>query len=203
MRFSLISSILATLSSVAITAPTSQPGTTKLTTRDITIEDCVDFLETLSNKAQQLELIAEEITTINGPLITIDQGPFPEIIDGIDYFNDEADKFKTMYAESETVFDEVGCNIITASNMEFFGTNDAFLTTLIRKASLFHTVPVIGKPVYQALEQLGGRYSDLGKFLVGHRECESTAEFDSDFKGLSKSVTKAIYAYKGIAALTE
>lgn len=81
---------------------------------------------------------AQTINIVNGPLIIIGQGPFPQILRNIQEI----------------------CNILNTNTASETGSKlnltkiDDFCKILIGKAGLFHTIPLIGSPVETALRQL-------------------------------------------------
>lgn len=64
----------------------------------ITPAQTVDNIKLLTQKSQALQAPAQSITVINGPLIVIGQGPYPQIIAG---FTDIVTTVTTAIAQME------------------------------------------------------------------------------------------------------
>jgi len=114
----------------------------------------VDNIRMLTQKSQALQAPAQSINIINGPLILIGQGPFPQIIVG---FTDIVTTTTTALAQmngmapvpagaqSDAIFDAF---------REFVRVHQVLLNILIGKAGLFSTVPFIGQPIAAVLRQI-------------------------------------------------
>jgi hypothetical protein len=88
----------------------------------------VDNLKSLTDKNKNLQAPAQSITIVNGPLIIVGQGPFPEIIKGLTDLvstgTEHASQIKDMDpiaagAESDNVFNAYReVNLSTSTDLE-------------------------------------------------------------------------------------
>ena len=94
------------------------------------------------------------ITIVNGPLIIVGQGPFPQIIAG---FTDIISTATTAIAQMQgtpPVTTQADASAIADAFREFVRVHQVLLNILIGKAGLFQTVPFIGQPVAAVLRQI-------------------------------------------------
>ena len=179
------------LSAVAFAAPL----VSALTTADI-----VDNIRTLTTKAQALQAPAQSITVINGPLIIIGQGPFPQLIVGFQDIITTATTVISMQSKTEQVTTAADATAIANAYREFLRVNQVLFNILIGKSGLFKTVPLIGDPVAATLRQVEAVYDTIGFQLA--EIVEPTTQNDqitADHNSLSGTVRTAVDSYAGLS----
>ncbi|KAK6345964.1 hypothetical protein TWF730_010302 [Orbilia blumenaviensis] len=161
----------------------------------LTPTQMIDNINVLIAKSQALQEPAQSITILNGPLIVIGQGPFPQIISG---FTDIIQTTTTAIAQmqgTEKVTVEDDRQAIAKAFREFVRVHQVLLNTLIGKAGLFNTVPVVGQPVASVLRQLEAVVDTIAFGLIDIVESDDMkAQADS----LSGTITIAIDSYDGL-----
>jgi hypothetical protein len=156
----------------------------------LTPAQVVSNIQMITQKSQALQAPAQSITIVNGPLILIGQGPFPQIITG---FTDivstavtaiqqmqnmppvaaGADSDKIFEAFREVRFFHPHTFSQTTADFtflqQFVRVHQTLLNILIGKAGLFETVPFIGAPVGAVLRQVESvvDVSYMSSFLQG------------------------------------
>lgn len=137
----------------------------------ITPAQVVSNINMITQKSQALQAPAQSITIINGPLIIVGQGPFPEIIRGfVDIVSTATTAISQMQGmepvpagqPSDAIFNafrEVSSdhnfeNVKSLIRLQFVRVHQALLNILIGKAGLFQTVPFIGQPIAAVLRQI-------------------------------------------------
>eukprot|EP00898_Chlorokybus_atmophyticus_P008629 jgi/Chlat1/8768/Chrsp90S09245 len=153
-------------------------------------------IKTLTAQSRAIRSIAETITTINGPLIILGQGPFPEIIS----------RFVTITTTGVNVaVTLVGATAYPAANqgvvcnalIEFIHVHQALLGVLIDKGGLFSEVPLIGQPVAAVLQTLEAAVDTLAFGIVGTIPGCRTKAMNAN-QGLKSAFASAIQTYQGL-----
>ncbi|KAH7071892.1 hypothetical protein BKA63DRAFT_492555 [Paraphoma chrysanthemicola] len=106
-------------------------------------------LELLTSKIEALQPIASSISVVNGPLIIIGQGPFPQIISGLQDIVTTAGEANGQIEMGHLIAKGgggCGCGVLGLQI-----SHQSLLATLTERAGLFDIVPVIGQPVSAVL----------------------------------------------------
>ncbi|KAJ5055741.1 UVI-1 [Bipolaris maydis] len=164
----------------------------------ITPAQMVDNIRMLTSKSQALQAPAQSITIINGPLIVIGQGPFPQLIAGFtDIIATTTTAIAQMQdtqpvkagAESDAIFDAF---------REFVRVHQVLLNILIGKAGLFETVPVIGEPVAAVLRQLENVVDTIAFGIIDVAESHA-ADLQDQTNSLIGTLDICINSYQGLS----
>merc|ERR1711977_790957 len=141
---------------------------------------------------------AQSINIINGPLILIGQGPFPQIIVG---FTDIVTTTTTALAQmngmapvpagaqSDAIFDAF---------REFVRVHQVLLNILIGKAGLFSTVPFIGQPIAAVLRQIENVVDTVAFALIDSVQSRAT-DLQNQASSLGGTLNTAIDSYNGLS----
>ncbi|KAK6544055.1 hypothetical protein TWF694_000768 [Orbilia ellipsospora] len=154
-------------------------------------------LQILTAKSQALQEPANNITAINGPLITVGDGPYPRIIVGFQ------DIIQTAKADVETqqnpppVFNDADSDSILEAFSEFVTVHSALLNILIEKAGLFKIVPDIGGPVVGVLRSLGDAL-DTVVLVLDPSVPSRSADLATLAASLDSTIKGAISSYEGL-----
>jgi len=163
----------------------------------ITPAQVVSNIRMVTQKSQALQAPAQSITIINGPLIVIGQGPFPQIIAGFaDIVSTATTAISQMQgmppvpagADSDAIFDAF---------REFVRVHQVLLNILIGKAGLFQTVPFIGQPVAAVLRQVESVVDTIAFGLIDTVESRAS-DLQSQAQSLSGTLTVCIQKYEGL-----
>ncbi|OLN93971.1 hypothetical protein CCHL11_03473 [Colletotrichum chlorophyti] len=167
----------------------------------LTPQQIVSNIQMLTSKSQALQAPAQSITILNGPLIIIGQGPFPQIIAG---FTDIITTVTVAIAQMQgtpVITVEADATAIANTFREFVRVHQVLLNILIGKSGLFSTVPIIGQPVAAILRQLESVVDTIAFGLIDTIDGGAgTAKGDvtKDANSLSATIGTAIEKYEGI-----
>ncbi|KAL0931847.1 UVI-1 protein [Colletotrichum truncatum] len=154
-------------------------------------------IKMLTQKSQALQAPAQSISLINGPLIVVGLGPFPQIIAG---FSDIIATVTVALAQmqgSAPVPAGAASTAIFNAFREFVRVHQVLLNILIGKAGLFNTVPIIGAPVAGILRQLEAIVDTVALSIIALVESRANDLRDEASK-LSGTITIAINSYNGL-----
>ncbi|KAJ4379380.1 hypothetical protein N0V86_005425 [Didymella sp. IMI 355093] len=152
----------------------------------------VSNINMITQKSQALQAPAQSITIINGPLIVIGQGPFPQIITG---FVDIVSTATTAIAQMQ------GMSPVPAgeqSDAIFDAFRQALLNILIGKAGLFTTVPIIGQPIAAVLRQVENVVDTIAFGLIDAVESRAS-DLQAQAQSLGGTLDTAIRSYDGLS----
>ncbi|CAN9101752.1 hypothetical protein CUC08_Gglean008568 [Alternaria sp. MG1] len=158
----------------------------------------VSNIRTLTQKSQALQAPAQSITIINGPLIVIGQGPFPQIITG---FTDIVSTATTAIAQMQgmpPVPAGADSDAIFDAFREFVRVHQALLNILIGKAGLFQTVPFIGQPLAAVLRQIENVVDTIAFGLIDAVESRAS-DLQREANSLDGTLTICINSYEGLS----
>ncbi|TLS22530.1 uncharacterized protein PpBr36_09791 [Pyricularia pennisetigena] len=164
----------------------------------LTPAQMVSNIKMVTAKSQALQAPAQTISVINGPLIVIGQGPFPQIIAG---FTDIISTVTTALAQmdgSAPVPAGADSDAIFEAFREFVRVHQALLNILIGKAGLFNTVPFIGQPVAQVLRSLEAVVDTIAFSIIDLVQSRST-DLTREANSLSTTLTTCINSYDGLS----
>ncbi|KAK6357679.1 hypothetical protein TWF718_001987 [Orbilia javanica] len=168
----------------------------------LTPAQMVGNIQMLTQKSMALQTPAKSITILNGPLIVVGLGPFPQIIAG---FTEIVTITTTAIAQmqgSAVITNPTDAKNIADAFRNFVKVHQALLNILIGKAGLFNTVPIIGAPVAAVLRQLENIVDTVAFGLIDLVEVAvHKAAMQSDATSLSGSITITINAYQGLIPL--
>lgn len=119
-----------------------------------TPDQVVTNIKGITQKSQDLQNPASELTLVNGALVVVGQGPLPKVILG---FADIVTTAGTAFVQMqgmEPVGPGSASDAIFDAFREFVKVHQALLNILIGKAGLFTTIPFIGAPVAAVLRQI-------------------------------------------------
>ncbi|KAM7215128.1 hypothetical protein V8F06_009446 [Rhypophila decipiens] len=158
------------------------------------------LIRTLTAKSQALQAPAQSTTIVNGPLIIVGLGPFPQIISIFRDIVSTGTTFITQMSGSPSVRDEDEASSIADAWKEFVRVHQVLLNILIGKAGLFNTVPFIGQPVAAVLHQVESIVDTIAFGLIDTIEVGLQKQrVQNDANSLSSSLTICINAYEGPA----
>lgn len=120
------------------------------TLASVTSGELVTSINRVTGKGQALQAPANSITIVNGPLIIIGQGPFPQIIDGFTQIVTDLSS-SIVAAEGSDAISGSGAKDVENAVRDLVHVHQDLLNILTRKAGLFTTLPFIGQPVVAAL----------------------------------------------------
>ncbi|EHK97582.1 UVI-1h [Glarea lozoyensis ATCC 20868] len=158
----------------------------------------VQNIQLITQKSQALQTPAQTINILNGPLILIGQGPYPQIIVG---FTDIVTTATTALAQMKgmaPVPAGAESDAIFNAFREFVRVHQVLLNILIGKAGLFQTVPFIGQPIAAVLRQIEGVVDTVAFALIDSVQSRAT-DLQSQASSLSGTITTAINAYDGLS----
>lgn len=113
-----------------------------------------DGLGQLMTKTQALNDPANSITILNAPLIVIGQGPFPQIIAGLDDITSTASTLTAQTAGMPTIPAGSDALLVFNAFRQFHHTLENLLNILTGKAGILEKIVVVGQPVANALGAL-------------------------------------------------
>jgi hypothetical protein len=138
------------------------------------VRDCI---QQITGKSQALQVPAQSITIVNGPLIIIGEGPYPKICDGLaDIVSTTISKMDGMSQvaagkDADAIHEAVRevthlphASILRSSaglaNVpQFVRINQTLFNMLIAKAELFKSKPMISRPVGASIRMIAGAYN--------------------------------------------
>ncbi|KAK6535879.1 hypothetical protein TWF281_000129 [Arthrobotrys megalospora] len=165
----------------------------------LTASQMVTNIELLTSKSMALQTPAKSITLVNGPLIVIGLGPFPQIITG---FTEIITITTTAIAQmqgSAVITNPTDAKAIADAFRKFVQVHQALLNILIGKAGLFTTVPFIGQPVSAVLRSLEAIVDTIAFMIIdGVEVAVSKASIQSDATSLHGTIEVSIGTYSGI-----
>ncbi|KAF2998488.1 hypothetical protein E8E13_003103 [Curvularia kusanoi] len=163
----------------------------------LTPAQVVSNINMITQKSQALQAPAQSITIVNGPLIVIGQGPFPQIIAG---FTDIVSTATTAISQMQGM-DPVPAgqpsDAIFDAFREFVRVHQALLNILIGKAGLFNTVPIVGQPVAAVLRQIENVVDTIAFGLIDQVESRA-ADLQAQAQTLDGTLQVCIDSYSGI-----
>ena len=186
MRFSILNSVVAALA--VCSSAVAQ----------LTPQQAVDNIRSLTTKSQALQAPAQSITIINGPLIVVGLGPFPPLIAGfVDLVATATTAIAQMQgmapvpagAPSDAIFDAF---------REFVRVHQVLLNILIGKAGLFTVVPIIGQPVAAVLRQVEAIVDTIAFGLIDKVESRSQ-DLQNQAGSLGMTIDTAISSFDGLS----
>nr|BAA96293.1 UVI-1 [Bipolaris oryzae]BAA96294.1 UVI-1 [Bipolaris oryzae] len=163
----------------------------------ITPAQMVDNIKMVTAKSQALQAPAQSITIVNGPLIVIGQGPFPQIIAG---FTDIVTTVTVAIAQmdgSQPVKAGAQADAIFDAFREFVRVHQALLNILIGKAGLFTTVPFIGQPVAAVLRQIESVVDTIAFAIIDLVQSRA-ADLQREANNLGGTLDICINSYQGL-----
>jgi len=164
----------------------------------VTPAQAVDNINALTAKSQALQAPAQSITIINGPLIVIGLGPFPQIISGFaDIVSTATSSIAAMQGSPDVTSATDATNIANAFR-EFVRVHQVLLNILIGKAGLFSTVPLIGQPVAAVLRQIESVVDTIAFALIDMVESQA-ADLSNQQGSLDMTLQTAINSYDGLS----
>ncbi|KAM3417478.1 hypothetical protein BST61_g5722 [Cercospora zeina] len=107
----------------------------------------------LSAKTAALIPIANTISMINGPLVIVDQGPFPPIIRGFSDIVNTGNTYVSQQQNAASVPAGAQSDAVVKAFSAFVKQQTSLVNILAQKAGLFTTAPFIGAPIVQVLRQ--------------------------------------------------
>ncbi|KAF3904754.1 hypothetical protein ABW20_dc0102107 [Dactylellina cionopaga] len=169
----------------------------------LTAQQMVGNIRTLTTKSQALQAPAQSINIVNGPLIIIGLGPFPQLIAG---FSDIIATTTTAIAQmqgSGKVGSAGDATAIADAFREFVRVHQVLLNILIGKAGLFNTVPLIGQPVAAVLRQLESIVDTIAFAAIDFIDTPTTVTSKNDVtssaNNLHGTIEITISSYDGLS----
>ncbi|KAH7084179.1 hypothetical protein FB567DRAFT_550204 [Paraphoma chrysanthemicola] len=178
----ILTSLLAIAAPIAAQSPSAQ---------------IVANLELLTSKTEALQPIASSISIINGPLIIIGQGPFPQIISGLQDIVTTAGEANGQIEIGHPIAKGEDADAVFWAYKAFATAHQSLLTTLTERAGLFDTVPFIGQPVFAVLRADKTAIESLSNSII-HVTPTRAHDLASLLNALSTAFDAAIAVYEGI-----
>ncbi|KAF3046211.1 hypothetical protein E8E11_009286 [Didymella keratinophila] len=164
----------------------------------LTPAQVVSNINMITQKSEALQAPAQNITIINGPLIIVGQGPFPQIIAGfVDIVSTATTAIAQMQGMAPVPAGQPSDDIFDAFR-EFVRVHQALLNILIGKAGLFQTVPFIGQPVAAVIRQIENVVDTIAFGLIDAVESR-TSDLQAQANSLSGSLDVCIQKYEGLS----
>ncbi|KAK4203484.1 hypothetical protein QBC40DRAFT_251183 [Triangularia verruculosa] len=153
-------------------------------------------IKDLTAKSQALQQPAHSISLINGPLIVVGLGPFPQIIVGFTQIINVATTAVPEIATTPAIDVVADRQAVADAFKEFVRVHQVLLNILIGKAGLFTTVPFIGAPVTAILRQLE---STVDAFAFAVIDVVASQDgVPSSATSLTATLDAAIKSYEGL-----
>ncbi|KAF4835729.1 hypothetical protein CGCTS75_v002219 [Colletotrichum tropicale] len=157
----------------------------------------VSNINMITQKSQALQTPAQSITVVNGPLIIVGQGPFPEIIRGfVDIVSTATTSLSQMQGMAPVPAGP-DADAIADAFRGFVRVHQELLKILIGKAGLFQTIPFVGQPIAAVLRQIESVVDTLAFTLIDTVQSQAS-QIQSSGESLSRTVETAINSYEGI-----
>ncbi|KAK0658518.1 hypothetical protein QBC41DRAFT_237928 [Cercophora samala] len=163
----------------------------------LTSTQIADALKTLTAKSQALQQPAQQISLINGPLIVVGLGPFPQIIAGFSEIITITTATVPQIVATPTFSLDADRKAIADAFREFVRVHQVLLNILIGKAGLFQTVPIIGAPVAATLRQLESIVDAAAYALID--VVAGSNDVPTQATSLAGTIDVAIKSYEGLA----
>ncbi|CBX98951.1 hypothetical protein IAQ61_007440 [Plenodomus lingam] len=177
------------IASMALVAPIAAQLTPTQVTANINM---------LTQKSQALQGPAQSISILNGPLILIGQGPFPQIIQGFADIVSTATASVQQMQGMQPVAAGADSDAIFNAFREFVRVHQALLNILIGKAGLFSTVPFIGQPISAVLRQVEGIVDTIAFSLIDSVQSRAT-DIQAQAASLDGTLSICITKYDGLS----
>ncbi|EGX45401.1 hypothetical protein AOL_s00170g108 [Orbilia oligospora ATCC 24927] len=166
----------------------------------LTPAQMVGNIEMLTTKSKALQNPANSITLVNGPLIVIGLGPFPQIIAGFTEIVTITSTAITQMQGSAVITNPTDAKAIADAFRKFVEVHQVLLNILIGKAGLFNTVPIIGTPVAAVLRSLEAVVDTVALRIIDTVEVAiHKSTIQSNANSLSGTITVSINAYQGLS----
>ncbi len=186
--------VAATITTAALFLHTAPPAGAALTVPQI-----VTNLQLLTAKSQALQLPARSITVINGPLIVVGLGPYPQIISGFTEIITITDTSIAQLSGTPRITTSADATAVANAYRTYATVTQNLLNILITKAGLFNAMPLIGQPVTDVLRALKSRVDALTFQLVDLvSPSVQKAQIVADHNSLSGALVAAINSYDGL-----
>lgn len=161
----------------------------------VTAPQLVSDIQTITAKGQALQAPAQSISLVNGPLIVVGLGPYPQIIAGF------TDIIQTLTsdigaAEGTKSLKDSDAKAVANAVQELVRVHQVLLNILTGKAGLFTNVPVIGAPVAQVLRSYEG-VIDTFFFQVADIASAESKTIKAQVDSLDGTISTAIKAHEG------
>ncbi|KAK4652854.1 hypothetical protein QC762_512810 [Podospora pseudocomata] len=176
---------------IAGTIALAAPAMAALTSTQI-----ADTLQTLTAKSQALQAPAQQITILNGPLIVVGLGPFPQIIQGFTEIITITTAAVPQIVATPRFELDADRKTVADAFREFVRVHQVLLNILIGKAGLFQTVPIIGQPVAAVLRQLESVVDSAAFALID--VVAGTNGVPEQANSLGNTIEIAIKSYEGL-----
>ncbi|KAF3027932.1 hypothetical protein E8E12_000129 [Didymella heteroderae] len=164
----------------------------------ITPAQIVSNIQLITQKSQALQAPAQSISIINGPLIVIGQGPFPEIIRGLSDIVITGTNAISQMQGTPAVVPGADSDAIYNAFREFVRVHQTLLNVLIGKAGLLNTVPYIGQPMSLVLRQVESVVDTIAFSLIDTVQSR-TSDLQGQAASLDGSLQTAINSYDGLS----
>jgi len=162
-----------------------------------TPDQVVTNIKGITQKSQDLQMPASQLTPVNGALVVIGQGPLPKVIFGFADIVTTAGKAFVQMQGMAPVGPGDASDAIFDSFREFVKVHQALLNILIGKAGLFTTVPFIGAPVAAVLRQIEKVVDTLANTLIDTLQGRQ-AEVQEQGNMLMGTLDKSIQSFQGL-----
>ncbi|KAK7920119.1 hypothetical protein PG985_008141 [Apiospora marii] len=164
-----------------------------------TPQQVATHIKGLTQKSQDLQAPAQSITIVNGPLIMIGQGPYPQIIAGLkDIVSAGSTALSQMQGMAEVPKGKESDAICDAFR-EFARVHQELLKTLTGKAGMSQQVPFIGQPVAAVLRQ-DESVTDSLAFSLMDNVPSRASDLQAEAKSLSETIETCIQTHQGLGS---
>ncbi|KAI6777817.1 uncharacterized protein J7T54_002738 [Emericellopsis cladophorae] len=174
-----------------------------------TIASCIpaqqvaDNIGQITTLSRDLQTPAKSLNILDGALLTLGQGNFPESLSTHDFTTGgftEIVSVGTAFADGmdPETYDEDESAIIFDAFRTFVKVHQELLNILIGKAGLFSTVPFIGQPVASVLRAVEGVVDTLALSLIDMAE-SAAQDLQEEADALGSTLDTAIGTYSGLS----
>ncbi|KAK4163952.1 hypothetical protein QBC43DRAFT_289521 [Cladorrhinum sp. PSN259] len=162
----------------------------------------VENIKALTAKSEALQNPARSISIINGPLIVVGLGPFPQLIAGFTDIVSTATVAISQMQGSAPVTLAAEATPVAEAFREFVRVHQVLLNILIGKSGLFTTVPFIGEPVAAVLRQVENVVDTIAFGLIDTIDVAGPKKsITDDSNALSGSLDLTIKKYQGLVTV--
>ncbi|KAF2844693.1 hypothetical protein T440DRAFT_548076 [Plenodomus tracheiphilus IPT5] len=178
------------LSSMALASPI---------TAQITPDQLVTNIKTLTQKSQSLLAPAQNISIANLSLPAVGEGSLPAIINGfLDIVSTATTAIAQLSGMPPVLPGEESDDIFDAFR-EFVRVHQELLNIMLGKSGLFNAVPVIGAPVAAVLRQIENVVDTIAAGLINAVESRAS-DLQAQAQALRGTLDEAIKVFSGLSA---
>ncbi|KAH7410458.1 hypothetical protein DE146DRAFT_687153 [Phaeosphaeria sp. MPI-PUGE-AT-0046c] len=162
-----------------------------------TASQVVSNINTLTQQAQALQPVAQQIMLIDTILLAAGQGKYPQIITGLATQTQTVTTYVNQMQGAAAITDATEATSVYDAFRSFVQAEQALLNVLIGKAGLANTAPFVGAPISAVLRALEGSLDAFDFGLIDQVPSRSS-DLTTLTQALSQTLDTAIRQYSGI-----